>query len=466
MSGFPRESVSQAGLAPLPVTGPTTTPAASVLVDCDSTSGAYTVTLGTPGSSDIAEQVVILTAGANVVTIAGSINGGTAPGILTAIGDRYRFLWDGSAATWRVAGVSLAPWVYNTSGNWPAPAGVTSVAGRSTNGGGGGGGGGSAATGSTTQQAPGTGGTAGQTADGVLAVTPGETLAIAVGASAAGGVGGAAGGNAGSSGYSGTRSSVSRGSTVILGISEGAYPGQPSAANSSAPENGGIFGENNATNAAGYALPPGSAGFGPTGYPTGAGTVAGSTGGFSNATSTLGGLGGTAATGWPTTYLPQPSSGGSATANGQPGTSATWPGCGGAGGGGGAGGINPPAAPTIAQVGTVGATAYDYVVAALTATGSTQASAVGSTSTGNATLSATDYNTITWTAVADATGYVVYGRSGTALTELGSTTTALTLDDTGQALGTAAAPTANTTAGAGGAGGAGGSGQVTLRMVA
>lgn len=74
-----------------------------------------------------------------------------------------------------------------------------------------------------------------------------------------------------------------------------------------------------------------------------------------------------------------------------------------------------PSAPTVTPTGTAGTTTYQYQIVALDGKGGcTAASAAGVTTTGNATLSATNYNALSWTAVSGATAYAVYGRvSGT-----------------------------------------------------
>ncbi len=58
-----------------------------------------------------------------------------------------------------------------------------------------------------------------------------------------------------------------------------------------------------------------------------------------------------------------------------------------------------PAQPTVATVGTAGATSYSYVVTALDGTGETLPSTVRTIATGNATLTGVNYNTITWVQV-------------------------------------------------------------------
>jgi hypothetical protein len=66
----------------------------------------------------------------------------------------------------------------------------------------------------------------------------------------------------------------------------------------------------------------------------------------------------------------------------------------------GSGPLPAPSAPTIAPQGTAGTTTYNYEITAKNSLGQTTASAVGTTTTGNATLSSTNYNLITWPAVA------------------------------------------------------------------
>lgn len=71
-----------------------------------------------------------------------------------------------------------------------------------------------------------------------------------------------------------------------------------------------------------------------------------------------------------------------------------------------------PAAPTITTSGTAGSTTYTYTVTAVNVQGQTIASTAGSTATGNTTLTGTNFNTITWTAVNGATSYNVYRTVG------------------------------------------------------
>lgn len=92
-----------------------------------------------------------------------------------------------------------------------------------------------------------------------------------------------------------------------------------------------------------------------------------------------------------------------------------------------------PGAPTVTPQGTIGTTTYRYQVTAVDADSvESPASVGGQTTTGNAVLSATNFNRVTWVAVADAVTYKVYGRTGAdgTLGLLGSTATT-TYDDTG-----------------------------------
>jgi hypothetical protein len=108
----------------------------------------------------------------------------------------------------------------------------------------------------------------------------------------------------------------------------------------------------------------------------------------------------------------------------------------------------------ITTGGTAGSTAYSYRVSAVTATGTENATAsAASTSTGNATLSTTNYNTITWKPVPGATSYNVYrsassgtpGTTGLIANVLAtSSLTAVTVNDTGLTA-SGSVPTTNST---------------------
>lgn len=83
--------------------------------------------------------------------------------------------------------------------------------------------------------------------------------------------------------------------------------------------------------------------------------------------------------------------------------------------------LTTPTNLTVTPTGSAGTTAYSYRVSAFNANGETLACTSIATTTGNATLSASNYNALAWTAVAGATGYVVYGRKATAINGIGET---------------------------------------------
>ncbi|MBT9175673.1 MAG: hypothetical protein DDT22_01357 [candidate division WS2 bacterium] len=102
-----------------------------------------------------------------------------------------------------------------------------------------------------------------------------------------------------------------------------------------------------------------------------------------------------------------------------------------------------PATPTITSHGVIGTTVWGYRVTARSAVGETLASVEGRTTTGNATLTTTNFNRITWSVVPGAIDYRIYRTTagGTpATTGLIGTTTTTTFDDTGLAA-TIAVPT-------------------------
>ena len=73
--------------------------------------------------------------------------------------------------------------------------------------------------------------------------------------------------------------------------------------------------------------------------------------------------------------------------------------------------IPTPATPTVTPTGGASGS-YSYIVVATGVPGGFAPSAAGSTAAGPTTLSATAYNTINWTAVANATGYIIYRSAG------------------------------------------------------
>lgn len=83
--------------------------------------------------------------------------------------------------------------------------------------------------------------------------------------------------------------------------------------------------------------------------------------------------------------------------------------------------LTTPVNLAITPTGTTGSTTYSYRVSAYNANGETLACVSVTTSTGNATLSSTNYNALSWNAVTSAVGYVVYGRKGTASNGIGET---------------------------------------------
>lgn len=108
------------------------------------------------------------------------------------------------------------------------------------------------------------------------------------------------------------------------------------------------------------------------------------------------------------------------------------------------GAISTPAAPTVTPQGTAGGTAYSYRIVARNSSGVTLPGTAGTTATGNATLSAANFNRVTWSAVTNAESYDVYGR--TAAGELLiANVSGLTYDDTGAITPAGALPGGNTT---------------------
>lgn len=94
--------------------------------------------------------------------------------------------------------------------------------------------------------------------------------------------------------------------------------------------------------------------------------------------------------------------------------------------------IPQPTSLTVTPTGTAGSTAYQYTIASIDAAGGVGATITAvSTSTGNATLSTTNYNALSWTAAAGATGYVVYGNKSGSLVPY-TIVTGTTFRDTGE----------------------------------
>lgn len=95
-----------------------------------------------------------------------------------------------------------------------------------------------------------------------------------------------------------------------------------------------------------------------------------------------------------------------------------------------------PAAPSVSVQGAAGTRTWRYYVVAQNASGNSQPSAITTISNGAATLSATQFNRLTWAPVAGATGYKVmrFASGGSPVsTGLIATVTSPTFDDTGAA---------------------------------
>jgi hypothetical protein len=106
-----------------------------------------------------------------------------------------------------------------------------------------------------------------------------------------------------------------------------------------------------------------------------------------------------------------------------------------------AGGMNIPPSPTITSNGAKGSATYWYSIAAVNASGSaSEISLYGTTINANATLSATNYNVLSWTPTAAATKYNIYRTYSSSVSSssglIGTVTTngsvaPQTFDDTG-----------------------------------
>ena len=106
--------------------------------------------------------------------------------------------------------------------------------------------------------------------------------------------------------------------------------------------------------------------------------------------------------------------------------------------------IGTPSSVTVTNIGATGATTYGYRVSAINSVGETLASSTVTTTTGNASLTSSNFNRITWNRVDEASSYKIYGRtSGSELYM--STTTGLHFDDTGAITPSGALPGSDTT---------------------
>lgn len=96
--------------------------------------------------------------------------------------------------------------------------------------------------------------------------------------------------------------------------------------------------------------------------------------------------------------------------------------------------LTTPTGLGVTATGTTGSTAYSYRVSAFNSIGETLASTSVAIANGNATLSATNYNALAWSAVSGATGYNIWGRYATGLGEtyMGTVYGLLVYNDKGQ----------------------------------
>lgn len=83
--------------------------------------------------------------------------------------------------------------------------------------------------------------------------------------------------------------------------------------------------------------------------------------------------------------------------------------------------LTTPVNLAVTPAGTTGSTRYSYRVSAFNANGETLACVSVAITNGNATLTTTDKNNLTWDAVTNATGYVIYGRKAAADNGIGET---------------------------------------------
>lgn len=79
--------------------------------------------------------------------------------------------------------------------------------------------------------------------------------------------------------------------------------------------------------------------------------------------------------------------------------------------------LSTPGTVTVTPTGTTGSTSYSYRISAFNAVGETLAGTAGTTTTGNATLTTSNYNALSWSAVSNAVGYNIWGRKATGLGE-------------------------------------------------
>jgi len=98
--------------------------------------------------------------------------------------------------------------------------------------------------------------------------------------------------------------------------------------------------------------------------------------------------------------------------------------------------MDTPAAPTVSVQGTTGSTTWAYKVTAISQSGETMPSSATQVTNGNATLSSSNFNRVSWTTLQDAIGYKVYrSTAGGTPSSTGKIKevppTVLSIDDTG-----------------------------------
>lgn len=83
--------------------------------------------------------------------------------------------------------------------------------------------------------------------------------------------------------------------------------------------------------------------------------------------------------------------------------------------------LTTPTNLVVTATGASGSAHYSYRVSAFNTTGETLACVSVAITNGNATLTSSNYNALTWDAVASAVGYVIYGRKNTTDSGIGET---------------------------------------------
>ena len=109
--------------------------------------------------------------------------------------------------------------------------------------------------------------------------------------------------------------------------------------------------------------------------------------------------------------------------------------------------VSQPLAPVMTHGGTTGTTTYGYKITAINGFGETTPSPEGTSPMGNAVLSGTNWNIVSWSAVEGASGYKVYRTTGGSVPTLVATVAATTLvvHDVGQGSPGIGPPGTNTT---------------------